>query len=1098
MSRNAFFLIVFIFFYNPYKIYAQQVFEVVKLDFRYGLNNSEFEGAGVGIADLNNDDLQDIVFVSYDSLFVYENLGSFNFKVVFSLKINSLSHSVTIFDINRDKKKDIIVTNNISEETKNKSAVQFFKNKGNMIFENSNSVFFGPIENVSHCYLGVLQPDSDSLIFVLPKWRAFQGIGIQSNNFLVDCHNLRPSNFEDIITVRGVLNDTIQDIGFSNSSYYNYSSFISDLDYDGYIDLFLTSDFNVPDLLYTNQLKLHNKFNFKNSSYYSMGVDIADVNNDFLKDVLVTDMRPENNYQSKTFVFEKQFNWQNLQSDCDSIFNKQQTRNTLNLGLFDKQFLEVGQLSEIDATGWSWSILAEDFNNDGFKDVFITNGNDDEHNFEFDNPYYSSLNSADKIVIYDSLSRYYKSYYKNHLFLNSHENSFVKNLQFCEESDIIFNSRGAAVGDLDNDGKIDLVLSNFKQNATVLKNITPKSNYFRVLFEEDQLVSLHAHVYIFTGDEKQTKEYYPFRGFRSTSEEIIHFGVGSHNMIDSLVIQWRDGVVNKYYKLNSNQIFKISKRKSKSEFKVHDFFRADTTLFMSSLINFSHTENEFEDFSVDPLLPNKYSRNGPGICIDDFDNDGKMDVLFGNAMNQFPAIYKLSKDSFILDQRLSANSSDNMGVAYHTGQFIIPPGGYEKADGELKGMPISDKKFDVINTIKTSSSCVAIADFNGDGKDEIFIGGRVNSHNYPKQPTSYLFAEIDGELKDVTPSDLKHIGMVTSAIWTDFDNDEAIDLVIVGEYMRVEFFKNVNGKLKRYTDNIDFGQKMDGFWNSILGADVNNDGLMDYIVGNLGMNTRYKPTQLSPLRMFANDFDSNGSEDVICTFDEDGKSFPMKQLIAYKARINGLAKKYNKVSDFANATFYDLFSPDKYKDMLQFSAHESRSGVLINKGNNKFEFQPLPIEAQFSPIYGIYSEDFNGDGLLDIATIGNFHHAEIERGSYTASNGWILLGKGDGKFQTLINSPSNFEVRGEGRALAPIEVNGKLFLIATQNNDKAKAFKLNGEYEIETMPQNKKYALIELKNGQKRKQEFYNGAGYLSNYRSVILRNSKVSKITFY
>lgn len=1086
MSRGALLVVLMLLNSISFQVFSQN-FEK-KLFYKSEVVNNLSNKTGIPILntslvalDFNKDDYQDVLISGLDSFILFKNNIGLNFshiKIPYPFEkvipVTSLKYlkikggskifvtfnddfSTYIYSLDIDIKGDYKWSHLITQECKNCFA---------------NLSFYNHIDTTVDILLSYWELSNIPLnTYVLSKE---DKVNTDIIHYKFIGNKLVKSNINVLSNVHSNYKASFQTLTF-------------DVNNDNSVDIFQPADFNEPDklLLNVNGAFEEDTFIFKSTSYFTMGCAYNDVNNDGQFDLLCLDMRPSTRERTKQLIYETPYNLKQLNNDLR--IQKQQAKNSLNIK-FDNSFFNISELAGLDATEWSWSVLIEDFDNDGLKDIYITNGIINDNVFHFDYPIYSSSENEE-----------FGNHYNNKCFLN-HYYKNIGNFNFKREvikNDFPSISSSAIKVDIDKDGLLDIIEHVYPFDFYILKNNGIRLNNF-IRFENDNSEAAIIKICIYSDTLFQCNYHATDKGLYSSSEDIVHFGLSKYELVDSAKIYWSDNTVSILRNLKANQIIS-TKNIDKKPFYLEQKPSNSNSLFLENeMINFSHIENDFEDFSIDPLLPNKYSRNGPGICIDDFDNDGKMDVLFGNAMNQSPAIYKLSKDSFILDQRLSVNSSDNIGVAYHTGQFIIPPGGYEKADGELKGMPISDKKFDEVNAIKTSSSCVAIADFNGDGKDEIFIGGRVNSHNYPKQPTSYLFAEIDGELKDITPSDLKHIGMVTSAIWTDFDNDEAIDLVIVGEYTRVEFFKNVNGKLKRYTDNIDFGQKMDGFWNSIVGADVNNDGFVDYIVGNLGMNTRYKPTQIAPLRMFANDFDNNGSVDVICTFDEDGKSYPMKQLIAYKARINGLAKKYNKVSDYANATFYDLFSPDKYKDMLQFSAHELRSGVLINKGNNKFEFQPLPIEAQFSPIYGIYSEDFNGDGLLDIATIGNFHHAEIERGPYTASNGWILLGKGDGQFQTLINSPSNFEVRGEGRALAPIEVNGKLILIATQNNDKAKTFELNGEYETETMPKYKKYAIIELKNGQKRKQEFYNGAGYLSNYRSVILRNSKVSKITFY
>lgn len=1039
-----------------------------------------FVNNSINVIDFNGDSLDDILLSGIDSLMVLINKGNYKFdtfNLAYPYKEFTPIHSVAISKHHGKQRVFCLFSDSLTKifELDFRSTL-----KSNWKLRNTISCS-DCFSNINFLNLNY----SNDLFMVISAWKSST---IPFNVYYVDSV-LNNSNRE--LFFFKVLKDTLLEIDLRlyTKQYFPaaFSSYILDLNNDQLLDIYLPGDFNIPDRILVNNGSFFTEDSsvLKSMSYFTMGCVANDINNDGEVDFFCVDMKPRDIKRSKQVVYQTPYNWAQVFKDID--INRQVARNALNIKS-GKSFLQISELSNIDATDWSWSALMQDFDNSGFKDLYITNGIINDYMFHYDYPLYTK----EDIDILSDITR--NMGFMNYMFLNKGQFQFQRQKI---QNDIPTVASRAIVCDINNDGLLDIIEHVYPFDFYILKNKSSKEYNF-IRFRNDNLEAAIIKICIYSDTLFQCNWHATDKGLYSSSEDIVHFGLSRHQLVDSAKIYWSDNTISILKNLKANQIVS-TKSIDKKPYDPQQKVVSRNSFFQSKeMFNFSHTENDFEDFSIDPLLPNKYSRNGPGICVNDFDGDSLLDIAFGNALGQQASVFRQKNRGDFEEAKLPINEADNMSLAFIKNEIVAPPGGYEKPDGQLNGKPLKSSFLSGISAIKTSTSCVAIADYDDDGKEDVFVGGRVSGQKFPTMPRSYLFSEEGGFLKDVTPEDLKYIGMVTSAIWTDFDNDGAMDLIVVGEYMRVEFFKNIKGKLKRYTDNISFGQKMSGFWNSIIGADVNNDGLTDYIVGNLGMNTRYKASQNTPLQLFANDFDGNGSTDVICTFDEDGKTYPMKQLVAYKARINGLAKKYNRVSDFANATFYDLFSPENYKGMLHLKAHELRSGVLINKGNNTFEFQTLPIEAQFSPIYGIYSEDFNEDGNLDIATVGNFHHAEIERGPYTASNGWIFVGDGHGGFKTLSSGQSGFEVQGEGRALAPLDVNGKLNIVATQNNSAAKMFELKGDYEIVTAPKDNKYAIVELANGKIRKQEFYNGAGYLSNYRSLILKNRLVKKITFY
>ena len=537
-------------------------------------------------------------------------------------------------------------------------------------------------------------------------------------------------------------------------------------------------------------------------------------------------------------------------------------------------------------------------------------------------------------------------------------------------------------------------------------------------------------------------------------------------------------------------------------------------------LNYKHTENAFVDFQIDPLLPNMYSRNGPSISVGDLNQDGLDDVIIGGAAGKTTSSFLQQKDGkFVKENSFFSKDSmrEDMGILIldvngdGNNDVLISSGGYEYAEGSIELRPrlyLNDGNghFSIDESfpdIRLSASCVTAADYDHDGDLDLFIGGRVSSQKYPQIPKSYLLENRKGKYVNVTKkvcSYLEKAGMVSGALWSDFDNDNWVDLILVGEYMPLTFIKNVEGKLIPYTDALHMNSKTSGFWNSIAGADIDNDGDMDYILGNLGLNTRYKASQEGPLELYANDFDANGSTDIITSYYEDGKSYPTKQLKTLIPRINGLSKRFYKVKDYAKTEMKELYGKEKLEKGIHLKAYETASCILENKGNKEFELRHLPIEAQFSPVYGIVAEDVNQDGNIDLLLNGNFYSPEVERGRYDALEGLYLEGDGNGNFKPYSPGESGFVIPEDGKALTSIQISDTTYYVGTQNNDSLKAYRyqLGKEEKSIVVPANINYALLTLKNGKTRKQEFYYGEGYLSQRSRSMRSNNKIMRYQFY
>jgi enediyne biosynthesis protein E4 len=1138
--RKQFFLLLLF----PCVLYAQQ-FSIVPAEHsnihfynRFSHFRTTVEGNGVGVGDFDNDGWQDIFFVGDSAFALYRNKQNLQFENVIAqsgIVSEKGASSVTVYDVNNDGRDDIVIGfqpkfRNLEKE---RLHIKIYLNEGSFKFKEINHQWnINSSGNISR--INLIDINKDGYIdFIINHWNAEDAAG---SGTLLNTGNIL-SNGEGYISDKLFLNkkftftDVTREYGLilKTPTHTSFNSFSTDVNHDGWTDIIISNDFDGPDYLFLNDkgkmLKESCDRFFKVTSFSSMGSDVADINNDGLLDYFECDMRPIGNYRKKTLMFESPYTWYEMSKGNNKYLDRQYVRNTLQLnnGYPYTNFSEIGQYAGIDATDWSWGPLIADFDNDGWKDIFITNGMK-----------FAPFLEYDAAINIDSLREKYgknfvADYLDNDTVVPVHFKNFIyknnTNLTFTNMQDewgftLPLDSRGAAYADLDNDGDLDIVVNNLNHKSVIYRNnqnqLSPK-NFLRIkLINEENKPTLNSKVTIYHNYQLQIAELNPIRGFYSTSENILHFGLGDVQKIDSLKAVWPDGKTEILKNVAVNNVLTLYHKNAKLPATSRPTV-AKPLFSPLQTIKWKHQENDFTDFEINPLLPNQYSKLGGAIACGDLNGDGNYDFVCGGAMGQPTNIFFQKQDASFFSKNLFVSDSifEDMGILIFDvdgdgdNDIYIASGGYEYSDGDeklLHRLYINDGKGNFsrsnnLSQIKTSASTVTACDFDKDGDMDLFVGGRVKSHHYPEFPESYLLQNENGKLIDVTDEvapGLKQIGMVTASLWTDFNDDGWFDLIVVGEYMHPEFFRNNGkGKLMRITDEMNFGQKMSGFWNSITGADIDNDGDTDYILGNLGLNTRWKPTQTDPLELLASDFDMNGSLDIITTYRENGKSYPVKQLVRYKERISGLSKKYYKAAFFADATVFDIFPKDRYKSAIHLRVYESASGILINKGNNNFEFKILPAEAQFSPVFGIYAEDFDGDDNIDILLIGNFHGVEVERGKYTALNGLLLTGNGKGNFSVNHEAKNQFVVPGDAKALALLpDAKGNILALASHNNDSLKVFQFNydkSSQEISFFPKDKNTTLIKLSGGNVRKIEKYSGSGYLSQSAPFFLKNTSVS-----
>ncbi len=1126
------------------------------LDYEYVYN-----GGGVGVADFNNDGLPDLFFSgNMVSCKLYLNQGDLKFKDVTDIAGVTGEHKwcsgVTVVDINNDGLKDIYVSvtkDHDSTRRRNLMYVNQGLKDGVPVFKemaheyglddasySTNAAFFDYDDDGDlDMYVLTDKPDT---AFYSGTFRA-KLLGAQTLNtgrlYRNDYNSVtHHAFFSDVSIAAGI---TIEGYGLGVN--------ITDINRDGWKDILVTNDFISEDILYINNRDgtFTNKANtyFKHTSLSAMGNDVADINNDGLMDIVSLDMLPPDNLRKKTMIAANNYNSYVL-SDMFG-YQYQYTRNTLQLNcgprltqqdsLGDPVFSEIGFLSGIAQTDWSWCPSLADFDNDSYKDLFITNGfPKDVSNLDF----ISYRDKAMKIVAKkEVLAQLPAVKISNYCFKNN------GNLVFSDVTkdwgmSIPSFSNGAVYADLDNDGDLDYIVNNINDEAFIYENTlqqkdSKSNNYLRIVLKGDEgnIDGLGSFISIFyQGDKKQVSEFSPYRGYLSTVEFATHFGLGGVDKIDSLLIEWPGGKKQTFYNVAVNQTLNVDAHNAspfssylQNNIAGNAFFKEVTD---SLNVHYKHEENDFVDFNEQKLLPHKLSQYGPALAVADMDGNGLDDIFVGSSYLQNEELFLQQTDGTFKKRPLLDSADrykkkqEDMGVLLFdvdgdgdndlylvSGSYEFPPG----YDGFQDRLYINDGKGNfkqdsfALPKNLTSKSCVKAADYDHDGDLDLFIGGRVLPDNYPKPVSSFICRNDSKNGKiiftDVTSTvakDLQNIGMVCDALWTDFDNDGYIDLLLVGEWMPLTVFKNNKGIFKNITSTSGLQQNI-GWWNSIVAGDFDNDGDIDYIAGNLGLNSFYKADEFHPIRNYSLDFDQNGSYDPITTMylpsvDGSLKEFPtfgrddlVKQMILMRRR-------FHKYEDYALAPIDSILKPEEQKEALKLIANSFQSSYIENLGHGKFKMHSLPLQAQMAPIYGITAEDFDADGNLDLVINGNDFGTEVSTGRYDALNGLLMKGDGKGNFYPRTIQQSGIYIPGDGKALVSLQGNnGKYLLAASQNKGVLKILSLNNSNKIIPVEKDEVKALIIFKNNKTRLQEFYFGNSFLSQSARFILSGGDVKQI---
>ncbi len=995
-----------------------------------------YNGGGVAIGDINNDSLPDLYFTANQNKNrLYLNKGNFVFEDITDKAgvggTMAWSTGVTMADVNGDGLLDIYVCNS-GDVDGNLKKNELFINNGNLTFSEKGKAHNLDNEGFStHAAFFDYDQDVDLDCYILnnsfrdpAKIELYRKVREQPS----------PGGHKLMRNDGNTFTDVTQEAGiYSSDIAFGLGVAVSDLNNDHLPDLYISNDFWERDYLYINKgngkfsEELPSRVNY--CSLASMGADIADINNDGSPEIFTTDMLSADNYRLKTTMSFDPYHLEDMKYRAN--FHYQFTQNCLHLNDGNANFSEVALLSGVSATDWSWGALIFDFDNDGNKDIFVSNG------------IQKDIGSMDFIEFYGNQNVRYantKEKFDYRKLISSMPSTPMQNYAFSNVGNLMFKnkaaslglpqlsfSNGAAYGDLDNDGDLDLVVNNINSKSFVYRNdanLTSGNHFLKVRFmgPDKNRYGIGAEVKIKVKNGIRVLQNYNTRGFQSSIEPCLVFGTGKLASIDTLQVTWPDGKVQIITGVKTDQAITLINRNASAAGKISNtpvepyFEEAGQKLIDHPAI---HHENRYNDFDVELLLPKMLSTEGPRLITGDINNDKLTDFILLGAAGDPDKLYIQKGDGrFYIKPNLAF--SKNSGTFESTCGALLD---YDK-DGDLDlmigsgGNEIEMDKMNFILRAYTNDgagnflispsaaprvlgnfSTLEVDDFDHDGDADIFLGARNVPGNYGLRPRSYLLVNDDGVWNDVASPALGDVGMVTDASWTDIDSDGDSDLIVVGDWMAINIFKNENGRFQ----NPVMIPKSNGWWNRIKAADLDGDGDQDFILGNWGLNTKFKATSDKPLTMFINDFDNNGRSECIINWYPplDSTAYPFTTKAELTSQLPGLKKQILRYNDYGSKTYDSLFSPEIRSTAIRYETNYLQSAILWND-NGSFELKALPIEAQLAPIFGIVADDMNEDGKMDIWLGGNFYALKPQVGRHNASQGVYLKGK-DGKSFTNVS-----------------------------------------------------------------------------------------------
>lgn len=1037
------------------------------------LQDVVFNGGGVATVDINNDGLLDLYFCgNMVSDKLYLNKGNFEFEDISEssgITNDTWSSVVSYLDINNDGWQDIYVGKYmIDDPSKRENAL--YVNNGDLTFT-ERAKEYGIADN-GHCTAAnFFDYDRDGDLDLYIGNQPFVNRHTKYNpNYKYDKNDYTDRLF------RNNGNGSFTDVTFAakiNNFNFTLSATTGDFNNDGWPDLYVASDYEEPDFMWYNNGDgtFTNKINdaLKHISNFSMGSDVADFNNDLHQDIFVADMAPEDHYRAKVNM--ESMNPEKFYRLAAIGYQYQYMINTLQLNNGNGSFSEISQLAGVSKTDWSWASVFADIDNDGWKDLLITNGlKRDIRNRDYISSRNKKIDSLAKVAI----SQGKRPQINSVELIEMAPTEKLSNYLFKNNSDLTFSnvssqwgfdkpswSQGMALGDLDNDGDLDIVINNIGDESHVYQNnaesIT-KNNYIRISLIDNNIAAMGSRVTIYTENEVQRSDVKSTKGYLSSCEDFVHFGIGKHHKIDSIVIDWNSGMTSTIYDPEINKTHSIVKSAVILQQTVHSeispIFREFTT---ESNVDFEHRENKHNDYKNEILLPHSMSRFGPALSSADINKDGLLDFYIGGAMGQSGELFTQNRDQTftkLLNQpwHLDSEYEDTEALFLDVDNdgdqdLYVGSGGNERMEGDPKlrdRLYINENnswyKAVTLPLDAISTGSVSAGDIDADGDLDLFIGGRQVPGKYGKSPNSYIYENQDNKYIDVSDQYLidQQLGMVTDSKFTDIDKDGDLDLVIVGEWMPITIFLNNNGQFVNSSPKS--LRNTSGWWNTIQCLDFDNDGDQDLIAGNLGLNIKFKASIESPFVAYVDDFDDNGTHDTyLSQYDKNDHYYPVRGRECSSQQMPIISEQFPTFDLFANATTEEILG-DKINDNNTLKAYEFRSSVFTNEGNGEFTIKPLPLIVQNSCINSIITTDLNQDSLIDLVVFGNFHMREVETVRSDASTGYLLIQSGKHEFYNLDPQKSGILANEDVRNAILIDDLSSSKLIIANNNNKTKLF----------------------------------------------------------
>lgn len=1030
-------------------------------------------GGGVAVGDLNGNGRDDLYFtgnMTYNRL--YLNQGDMTFQDVteaagVSGRRNTWKTGVAMADVNGDGLLDIYVCYS-GDLPLERRIDELYINQGpdeNGIprFEEQAEAYgLANPHSSNQAYFFDYDRDGDLDLFLLThnvkniprREQSDEAEGVEEEDPIsgVRLYENTGGAYEDVTVESGIK---------STSMTYGLGAGVSDINKDGWPDIYIGNDYSIRDYLYINNgdgtFTDELRSSMGHISRASMGIDAADVNNDGLTDIVVLDMLAEDNRRQKLLYVPDDRDV--YKREVRAGHHHQYMRNTLQLNNGNETFSEIGQLAGISNTDWSWAPLAADYDNDGWKDLFVTNG------YLYDTTNLDFLRFKTNYILKkdSSLSPNDVAYLMSQLPTTDLENYMFEGqggLQFDDVStewgvDVPALSNGAAYSDLDNDGDLDLITNNINEEASILENKASEleeSRYLKVRLQgsEANTHGIGAKLTLFSEGDRQFLEQVPMRGYLSSVSPILHFGLGQRDTVDSLRVQWPDGTEEVRTNVEPNQQITLDQSNASDAARQSE---STSPRFeqISSPIDFEHRmESGVDDFRRQPLMVNPKSFSGPALAEADVNGDGLADVFVGGGSGQASALFlqhssgqftEHPQDSFEADS--GSNDVDAVFFDYNGNGFpdlYVASGGYDHftaSDARLQDrLYLNDgegnftKAEDALPEMRSSTGAVATADINDDGLPDLFVGGYVLPGRYPESSPDYVLVQNDqGRFEDQTTEiapDLQEMGMVSDASWSDLSGNGVEELIVVGEWMPLTIFENEEGELREQTDAF-FSEEYRGLWNAVHVEDVNGDGRDDLVAGNFGLNSQLTASFEHPAELYYGDFNDDGSIDPILNIQIKDDYYPYMTLDELREQMPVMASKFSSYEEYAGAKIEDILPQGRLEEAERLEANYLKTALFINDGEEMRKAE-LPVEAQFAPVFSVRSGDYNGDGSKDLLLTGNINEARVRFGKYDANYGVLMEGNGEGGFDYVPQYRSGFQLEGDIRGAVRL---GDVFLFAT-------------------------------------------------------------------